>query len=124
MKRLKDRFFAFTDAPMTWTRAIMLGFGIWVFALIFMGQVPSLIIYSADQYVGNLIDFTKDIPGVNKQGLNPKQIQIVRDLVANGVQMTFLVVLLVFMYFWQEKKRKRTGARGMEDTVKGYMSGK
>lgn len=124
MKRLKERFFAFTDAPMTWTRAIVLGLGIWVFAIAFMGQVPSYIIYSFDQYVSEIIDFSKKVPGVGEEGLNARQIAIIRDLVANGVQITFLAVLLIFMYFWQERKRKRTGARGIEDPVKGYMSGK
>jgi hypothetical protein len=124
MKRLKERFFAFTDAPMTWTRAILLGLGIWVFAIIFMGQAPSYIIYSMDQYVSEIIDFSKKIPGVGGEGLNSRQIAIIRDLIANGVQITFLAVLLIFMYFWQERKRKRTGARGLEDPVKGYMSGK
>lgn len=124
MKRLKDRFFAFTDAPMTWTRAILLGLGIWVFAIITMGQIPSLIIYKADQYVAEIIEFTQKIPGVNEAGLNSKQILIIRDIVANGAQITALAVLLIFMYLWQEKKRKRTGAKGLEDPVKGYMSGK
>ena len=35
-----------------------------------------------------------------------------------------LTVMLIVAYFWQEKKRKRTGAKGHQDTVKGYMSGK
>jgi hypothetical protein len=48
----------------------------------------------------------------------------VRDLVANGVQMTILVAMLVVAYVWQEKKRKRTGGKGHQDTVKGYLSGK
>jgi hypothetical protein len=32
--------------------------------------------------------------------------------------------MLVFAYFWQEKKRKRVGGRGVQDPVKGYLSGK
>lgn len=124
MKRLKDRFFKFTDAPMTWTRAILLGSAIWIFGIIAMGQIPSLIIYKADQYVAEIIEFTQKIPGVNDAGLNAKQIAMIRDAIANGVQIFALVALLVVMYFWQEKKRKRTGAKGVEDPVKGYMSGK
>lgn len=124
MKRLKDRFFKFTDAPMTWTRAILLGSLIWIFAIITMGQIPSLIIYKVDEFIAQIIEFTQKIPGVNEDGLNAKQIQMIRDIVANGVQMTFLAVLLIVMYFWQETKRKRTGAKGLEDPVKGYMSGK
>lgn len=124
MKRLMDRFFRFTDAPFTWTRAILLGSAIWIFGIIAMGQIPSLIIYKTDQYVAEIIEFTQKVPGVNPEGLNPKQINMIRDAVANGVQITALIILLIFMYFWQEKKRKRTGAKGVEDPVKGYMSGK
>ncbi len=35
-----------------------------------------------------------------------------------------LVVMLVVAYFWQERKRKRTGGKGVQDVVKGYMPGK
>ncbi len=122
--KLRDRFFKFTDAPFTWTRAILLGSAIWVFTIITMGQIPSLIIYKFDQYIAEIIEFTGKLPLVNDEGLNSKQIQIIRDMVNNGVQLTFLALLLIFMYFWQEKKRKRTGAKGLEDPVKGYMSGK
>lgn len=124
MKRLMDRFFKFTDAPMTWARAILLGSAIWIFGIIAMGQIPSLIIYKADQYVAEIIEFTQKLPVVNEAGLNAKQIAMIRDAIANGVQITALIALLVIMYFWQEKKRKRTGAKGVEDPVKGYMSGK
>lgn len=122
--RLRERFFKFTDAPFTWTRAILLGSAIWIFAIITMGQIPSLIIYSMDQYIAEIIEFTQKIPFVNDEGLNTQQIKIIRDIINNGVQLTALAILLIFMYFWQEMKRKRTGAKGLEDPVKGYMSGK
>jgi hypothetical protein len=121
---MKDRFYAYTDRPMTWTRAILLGFLIWIFAVLLLGQLPSWIIYFSDTYVSQIIEITKDIPGVSEEGLNPKQIAIVRDIVANTVQMGALVFALVVVYFWQERKRKRTGQKGVQDTVKGYMSGK
>jgi hypothetical protein len=44
--------------------------------------------------------------------------------VANSFQMGFLVVMLVVAYFWQKSKQKRSGARGLQDPVKGYLSGK
>ena len=120
-----DRVYKITDREMTWTRAIVLGFFIFVGGIIFLGQIPSVIIYKADQYVAEIIDFSKDIPGVNKEeGLNTVQIKIVRDIVANSVQMGALTVMLIFAYFWQEKKRKRTGGKGLQDVVKGYMPGK
>lgn len=119
-----QRIYRYTDREMTWTKAIILGFVIWVLAIALVGQLPSLIIYKADQYIAEIIDFTKKIPGVNKEGLNPVQVKIVRDLVANGVQMTFFAGMLVFAYIWQEKKRKRTGGKGVQDVVKGYLSGK
>lgn len=119
-----QRLYRYTDREMTWTKAIILGFFIWVFAIAALGQIPSLIIYKFDQYIAEIIDFTTKIPLVNKEGLNPVQVKIVRDLIANGVQMTALIVMLGFMYFWQEKKRKRTGGKGVQDVVKGYLSGK
>ena len=119
-----QRLYRYTDREMTWTKAIILGFFIWVFAIAALGQIPSLIIYKFDQYIAEIIDFSKKIPLVNKEGLNPVQVKIVRDLIANGVQMTALIAMLVVMYFWQEKKRKRTGGKGVQDVVKGYLSGK
>ena len=119
-----QRLYRYTDREMTWTKAIILGFFIWVFAIAALGQIPSLIIYKFDQYIAEIIDFTKKIPLVNKEGLNPVQVKIVRDLIANGVQMMALIAMLVVMYFWQEKKRKRTGGKGVQDVVKGYLSGK
>jgi hypothetical protein len=124
LPKIPDRVYRYTDRPMTWTKAIILGFLIWVFAIAFLGQVPSLIIYKFDQYIAEIIDFSKNIPLVNKNGLNPVQVKIVRDLIANGVQMNFLIAMLAFMYFWQENKRKRLGGKGIQDVVKGYMSGK
>ena len=124
MKTLKRKFFEITDAPMTWARAVLLGTAIWIFAIITMGQIPSMIIYAFDQYVAQISEFSGKLPIINDEGLNPKQILIIRDIVANGVQMTALIALLVLMYFWQERKRKRTGAKGLEDPVRGYMPGK
>ena len=121
---VRDRILRQTDKPMTWTRAIILGFLIWVLVIITLGQIPSLIIYKFDEYIGPLIDLSKRVPFVNDEGLNPQQIAIVRDLVANGVQMTFLIAMLVGAYIWQERKRKRTGGKGLQDVVKGYMPGK
>ena len=109
---------------MSWARAIVLGLLLYVVAIILLGQVPSVIIYKVDEYVATLIEWSAKLPLVPDEGLNPKQIQIVRDIVANGVQMGILTVMLVVAYFWQESKRKRTGAKGLQDPVKGYMSGK
>jgi hypothetical protein len=121
---IPERVYKFTDKPMTWTRALILGSLIFAFAIVFLGQLPSWIIYEFDNEVEALINLSKNIPGVGDEGLNPAQIQIVRDLVANGVQINILIGMLVIAYFWQEKKRKRTGAKGVQDTVKGYLSGK
>lgn len=121
---LRDRVFKYTDRPMSWTKAILIGFAIWVFSIIVLGQVPSVIIYKFDQYVAEIIEFSTKIPVVNDAGLNTRQVSILRDLVANGVQMGALFTMLVFAYFWQEKKRKRLGGRGVQDPVKGYLSGK
>ncbi len=109
---------------MTWTKAILLGFGIWIFAILVLGQVPSLLIYKADELVAQIIEFSKRLPGVGDKGLATLQIRIIRDIVANSVQMGILVAMLIGAYIWQEKKRKRTGSKGLSDPVKGYMSGK
>ena len=109
---------------MSWTRAIIAGTILWVIATLVLGQLPSVIIYQADQYVAELIELSKRVPGVSDEGLNTIQIRIIRDIVANTVQMGALVVMLAGMYFWQERKRKRTGGKGLQDVVKGYMPGK
>ena len=121
---LRDSIYKVTDAPMTWTRAILLGTFLFVLATFTLGQAPSYIIYWFDQKVAEIIDFTTKIPGVNDEGLNAKQVSIVRDVVANAVQNTFLIMFLAGAYFWQKGKEKRTGAKGPQDPVKGYMPGK
>jgi len=121
---MRDRVYRFTDKPMTWTRAIIYGTIIWIIAIILLGQVPSVIIYKFDQYIAEIINFTKRIPRVNEQGLNTIQVKMIRDVIANAVQMNFLIAMLVVAYKWQEAKRKRTGAKGLQDPVRGYMPGK
>jgi hypothetical protein len=121
---MMNRVYKYTDRPLSWTRAIIYGTLIWALVIVILGQVPSVIIYKADQYVAELIEFSTRLPGVPEAGLSTKMIQILRDVVANTVQMGALVVMLAFAYFWQQGKRKRTGARGVQDVVKGYMPGK
>ena len=121
---LRQRVAQRADEPMTWTRAILLGFFIWTIAILILGQVPSLIIYKADEYVAQIIEFSKRLPLVSDRGLATLQIRIIRDIIANTVQIGLLVAMLVGAYVWQERKRKRTGSKGLSDPVKGYMSGK
>jgi hypothetical protein len=121
---MRERVYRHTDKPMTWTRAIVLGTLIWGLVIMLTGQLPSWIIYFFDQQVSTIIEFTQNIPGVAAEGLNPKQIAIIRDIVANTVQMGALVAMLVIAYFWQKSKQRRLGRRGLQDPVKGYLSGK
>ncbi len=121
---MRERVYQFTDRPMSWTLAIIYGFIIWIIAILLLGQLPSVIIYKFDEFIAEIIDFTKRIPGVNEAGLNTIQIKIIRDIIANFVQMNILVVMLVIAYKWQESKRKRTGSKGVQDPVRGYMPGK
>jgi hypothetical protein len=121
---MRERVYRYTDRPMSWTRAIVYGFLIWVFTIAVTGQLPSWIIYWFDANIAILIEWSAKLPVVPEAGLNPKQIAIVRDIVANSFQMGFLVVMLVVAYFWQKSKQKRSGARGLQDPVKGYLSGK
>ncbi|MBA3349371.1 MAG: hypothetical protein H0T12_02335, partial [Actinobacteria bacterium] len=76
---LRDRVVQRTDKPMTWARAILLGTLIWIVAILVLGQVPSLIIYKADTYVAQIIEFSKGLPGVSGKGLATLQIRIIRD---------------------------------------------
>ncbi|MDQ5815146.1 MAG: hypothetical protein M3516_02455 [Actinomycetota bacterium] len=121
---LRERVYARTDQPMSWTKAILLGTLIWIVGILLLGQLPSIIIYWNDQNIASIIEFTQEIPGVGDAGLNTTQINMLRDIVANAVQMGILTAMLVAAYVWQERKRKRTGTKGHQDTVKGYMSGK
>ncbi|MPZ69521.1 MAG: hypothetical protein GEU71_08335 [Actinobacteria bacterium] len=121
---MKERVYRYTDKPMTWTRAVLLGLLIWVLLIIVTGQVPSYFIYWVDANVTKVIDWTTKIPGVEAEGFNPKQVQIARDVIANGLQMGGFTVMLVVAYFWQKAKQKRVGQKDLQDTVKGYMSGK
>ncbi|MEA2432876.1 MAG: hypothetical protein QOG54_333 [Actinomycetota bacterium] len=124
MKLIPERVYRMTDRPLTWTTAILIGFALWVFMILALGQVPSVIIYKFDQYIGQIIDFSKKIPGINKNGLNTVQVKMIRDIIANSVQMGILTGILVVAYFYQEGKRKRSGAKGLQDPVRGYMPGK
>src|SRR5688572_4753595 len=101
MNLIPQRVYRYTDRPMTWTKAVLLGFAIWVFAIIFLGQLPSVIIYKFDQYIAQIIEFTQKLPLVNDEGLNTIQIKMIRDIVANAVQMGILTVMLGAAYFWQ-----------------------
>ena len=121
---ITERIYRRTDQPMSWTKAIIMGSIVWILAILLLGQLPSLIIYYADQYVAEIIEFSTKIPGVSDEGHNTKQVAILRDVVANAVQMGILTVALIAAYIWQERKRKRLGTKGHTDTVKGYMSGK
>jgi hypothetical protein len=121
---MMNRVYKYTDRPLTWTRAIIYGTLIWGLAILVLGQLPSWIIYKSDQEVAALIEFSARLPGVGQEGVSTKMIQVVRDIVANSVQMGALVVMLAFAYFWQQNKRRRTGTRGVQDVVKGYMPGK
>lgn len=121
---ISERVYKYTDKPMTWTRAIVIGLLIWVFAVLVLGQLPSWIILEFDAEVDAVIDFSKSLPGVGDEGINPRQVQIFRDIVANTVQSGTLIGMLIVAYIWQEKKHKRLGTRGVQDVVKGYMPGK
>ena len=121
---IPERIYRVTDRPMTWTKAILIGLVIWALAIMLLGQLPSYIIYWFDGEVTRIIEWSKLVPFVAEDGLNPRQIEIVRDLVANGVQMTFFIAALIGAYYWQKAKQRRTGTKGIQDPVKGYMSGK
>ncbi len=109
---------------MSWTTAIILGTLIYFMAILVLGQLPSLIIYKFDQYVAEIIEFSKSLPGVGETGLTTLWIRTIRDIVANTIQIGILIGMLAAGYIYQERKRKRTGSKGLEDPVKGYMSGK
>ena len=119
----RDRFYRWVDRPMSWTRAIVGGLLLWVVVILFVGQVPSWLIYKADADVSQLIEFSKHIPGVGDAGLNTTQIRILRDIVANGVQFTFLAAILAGVYFWQKAKQRRTGKPDAGDRMRELEAG-
>lgn len=121
---MRERVYKYTDSPMTWTKAIVLGTLLWVFMILALGQAPSVIIYKFDQYIAQIIEFTQKLPLVEEEGLNTVQVKIIRDIVANSVQMGILTVMLVVAYYWQKNKAKRLNTKGLPDPVKGYMPGK
>ena len=121
---MRERVYQYTDRPMTWTKAIVLGTLLWVFMILALGQLPSVIIYKFDQYIAQIITFTQQLPLVEEEGLNTVQIKIIRDIVANSVQMGILTVMLIIAYYWQKTKAKRLNTKGLQDPVKGYMPGK
>jgi hypothetical protein len=108
---------------MSWTRAIVGGLLLWVVVILFVGQIPSWLIYKADADVSQLIEFSKHIPGVGDAGLNTTQIRILRDIVANGVQFTFLAAILAGVYFWQKAKQRRTGKPDAGDRMRELEAG-
>ena len=65
---LRERVYARTDRPMTWTKAIVLGTLIWVVSILLLGQLPSVIIYKADQNIASIIEFTRNIPRSRRGG--------------------------------------------------------
>ncbi len=107
--RARDRFYAWVDRPMSWTRAIVGGLLIWAVAVLLLGQLPSWLIYKADAKVATLIEWSKHLPFVGDQGLNTIQIRIARDIVANVVQFGLLAAMLATFYFWQKAKQRRVG---------------
>lgn len=121
---MKERVYKYADKPMTWTRAVLLGLLIWVVLIMLTGQIPSYFIYWVDANVTKVIEWTTKIPGVGPEGFNPRQVQIARDVIANGIQMGAFTMMLATAYFWQKAKQKRIGQKDLQDTVKGYMSGK
>lgn len=121
---MKERVFKYADKPMTWTRAVLLGLLIWVVLIMLTGQIPSYFIYWVDTNITRVIEWTTKIPGVGSEGFNPRQVQIARDVIANGIQMGAFTMMLATAYFWQKAKQKRIGQKDLQDTVKGYMSGK
>lgn len=116
--RARDRFFKWVDRPLSWTRAIVGGLLLWVTIIIFVGQIPSWLIYQADAKVSTLIAISKHIPFVGDAGLNPMQLRILRDIVANGVQFTFLGIILFSVYRWQKAKQRRLGRPDRTDRTR------
>jgi hypothetical protein len=91
---------------LTWSMAVILGSWLIAVTILLIGEVPSRILYWFDATHADLAERFRFLQFWEKDlGGNPGY-QVVADLVANGAQALFFVVILAGAYFWGERHRK------------------
>lgn len=98
-----------TDRSATWTSAILLGLLLTTIGLLAIGDIPSRILYWFD---ANHEAIAGRIPiEPLAELMASKNYFLIRDIVANTIQVAFFVILVAAVYFWGER-HKREGRFG------------
>lgn len=105
---------------MTWTKAVLIGLGITVVLIIFLGFIPSYFTYWWEEQTDSVVEIVHSLTGQEIQEYTSVRI---RDAVSMGYQTVVFVIAVGAVYFVMEKRRRRLGQRGFEG-VKEYLSGK
>lgn len=98
-----------SDRSATWTSAILLGTLLTTIGLLTIGDIPSRILYWFDANHEALAGKIPIAPLADMMA--GKNYFLIRDIVANTVQITFFVILVAAVYFWGER-HKREGRFG------------
>lgn len=107
-------------APLSWTRAIIIGLAITVILLVVLAWVPSHFAYFIWPRLeaGKIIE---DVTGYKMK--DPYTLTRISDLISMGYQTTIFLIPLVVTYLVMERRRRRLGQQGAEEP-KGYLPGK
>lgn len=107
-------------APLSWTRAIIIGLAITAVLLVVLAWVPSHFTY----FIWPRLEPAKIIENVAGYKIkDPYTVVRIGDLISMGYQTTVFVIPLVVTYLVMERRRRRLGQQGAEEP-KGYLPGK
>jgi hypothetical protein len=109
-------------SELTWTKAIVLGTGITILLLVFLGFIPSIFRYWWASESQNIVEpFLRNTFHIKLK--ESYTLVRIHDAISMGYQTTVFAVPVVATYILGEKRRRRLGLRGAEP-VKGYLPGK
>lgn len=107
-------------SELTWTQAILIGLAMTAFLLIFLGWIPSHFNY----FWWDRIHPATLIKNITGRELKDAYTLIrLRDAISMGYQTTVFAAIVVAVYIYMERRRRRKGQQGAEEP-KGYLSGK
>lgn len=107
-------------APLSWTRAIIIGLLITSVLLVTLAWIPSHFTY----FIWPRIQPDKIIKSVTGYQIkNPYTLVRIGDAVSMGYQTVAFAIPLVVTYVVMERRRRRLGQQGAEEP-KGYLPGK
>lgn len=113
-------------APLTWGEAFLSGLFLFTLLFIAYGVVPDRFLIWADNELkwrsDRLVTFPwSDSPGLSFMGRGRVLIsfQTLRDLVATGIYIAFLMVNIVGWLMWQKRGKKKTGANELPTSAYG-----